>query len=157
MSQICYRFGVKASINNGSSISRRVGAVSAIAFVLALNFTLVGCVYRRLAPAPPSQQRLKIVADSPELYVVRSRILRPRDYQVPADGHVTLDVPSYWSGCSVYLFDRIRIRSGVKQFTKRDIDVVLAGKTVRQFSLKQIHSLPVDGDGFHVLAVRAGQ
>jgi len=103
----------------------------------------------------PSQQRLKVAAASPEAYILRLRIREPRDYRVPADGRVTLDVPAYRAGCSVYLFDKLRIQRGANPFTARTIDVVAGGKILRQLSLKEISALPVDPEGYHLLAVKA--
>lgn len=124
-------------------------------FVLTLNFALAGCAYRLPAPMLPSQQNLKVEAASPEAYLLRLRIREPRDYRVPADGRVTLDVPAYRAGCSVYLFDKLRIQRGANPFTARTIDVVAGGKIIRQLSLKEISALPVDPEGYHLLAVRA--
>jgi hypothetical protein len=124
-------------------------------FVLALNFALAGCAYRLPAAMLPSQQRLKVAAASPEAYVLRLRIREPSDYRVPPDGRVTLDVPAYRAGCSVYLFDKLRIQRGANPFTARTIDVVAGGKITRQLSLKEISALPVDPEGYHLLAVRA--
>lgn len=86
---------------------------------------------------------------------MRLRIGEPRDYRVPADGRVTLDVPSYRAGCSVYLFDKLRIRGEDNPFTAKTIDVVAGGKTIRRLSLKEISALPVDPEGYHLLAVGA--
>ena len=102
----------------------------------------------------PSQQRLKVAVPSPEAYVLRLRIREPRDYRVPADGRVTLDIPAYRVGCSVYLFDKIRIR-GANPFTAKTVDVVASGKIIRQLSLKEIYALPADPEGYHLLAVKA--
>lgn len=102
----------------------------------------------------PSQQRLKVVANLPDAYVLRLRIRDSRDYQVPGDGRVTLDVPGYRAGCSVYLFDKLRIQSGANPFTARTIDLVLAGKITQQLSLKDISALPLDAEAYHLLRVR---
>jgi len=122
---------------------------------MALNFAMACCAYRRTAPTLPSRQRLRVAVASPEAYDLRLRIGEPRDYRVPADGRVTLDVPSYRAGCSVYLFDKLRIRGEDNPFTAKTIDVVAGGKTIRRLSLKEISALPVDPEGYHLLAVGA--
>jgi hypothetical protein len=105
----------------------------------------------------PSQHRLRVVANSPEAYVVRLRINEPHNYQVPADGRVMLDAPGHRAGCSVYLFDKFRIQSGANPFTARTIDLLAGGKVTRQLSLKEISALPVDAEGYHLLTVRAAK
>ena len=96
----------------------------------------------------------QVVGPSPENYVLRLRIREPRDYQVPADGRVTLDIPGYRAACSVYLFDKLRIQRGANPFTARTIDVVVGGKTIRQLSLKEISALPADSERYHLSTVR---
>jgi hypothetical protein len=132
----------------------RLIAAASFSLVLNVTFILAGCAYRLPAPMLPSQQPLRVVGVSPEVYVLRLRIREPRDYRVPADGRVTLDIPSYRTGCSVYLFDKIRILRGANPFTARTIDVVVGGEITRQLSLKEISALPVDADGYHLLTVR---
>jgi hypothetical protein len=134
--------------------SKRIITAASFGFLLTLNFTLAGCAYRLPAPMLPSQYRLKVVANSSQAYVLRLRIREPRDYQVPTDGRVTLDVPGYRAGCSVYLFDKLRIQRGSNPFTARTIDVVVTGKITRQLSLKEISAMPVDAEGYHLLTVR---
>jgi hypothetical protein len=148
---------VSAAMKTRRIQSNRLIAAASFGFVLTLNFTLAGCAYRLPAPMLPSQQRLKVVGVSPEAYVLRLRIREPRDYRVPADGRVTLDVPSYRAGCSVYLFDKLRIQRGANPFTARTIDVVVGGRITRQLSLKEISALPADAQGYHLLTVRSAK
>ena len=131
--------------------------IGTLGLVLTLNFALVGCAYRLPASMLPSQQRLRIAAPSPEAYILRSRIREARDYRVPSDGRVTLDVPAYRAACSVYLFDILRIHRGTDPFTERTIDVVGGGKRIRQLSLKEISGLPLDSEGYHLLTIRAAR
>ena len=128
-------------------------AAASFGFALTLNFASAGCAYRLHVPILPSQQNLKVDAASPEAYLLRLRIREPRDYRVPADGRVTLDVPAYRPGCGVYLFDIVRIHRGANPFTAKTVDVVAGGKIIRQLSLKEISALPVDREGYHLLAV----
>jgi hypothetical protein len=132
----------------------RLIAAASFGFASTLNFILAGCAYRLPVPMLPSQQRLKVVSASPDAYVLRLRIREPRDYQVPADGRVTLDIPGYRAACSVYLFDKLRIQGGANPFTARTIDVVVGGKITRQLSLNEISALPADAEGYHLLTVR---
>jgi hypothetical protein len=142
-------------MNTSRIKSKRLIRAVSFGFVITLNFALAGCAYRLSPTVLPSQHRLKVVADSSESYVLRLRIRERRDYQVPADGRVTLDAPAYRAGCSVYLFDKIRIRRGANPFTARTIDIVVGGKITRQLSLKEISTLPADPEGYHLLALRA--
>lgn len=74
-----------------------------------------------------------------------------REYPVPTDGRVALDVPGYRGACSVYLFNKIRIRRGANPFTEKTIDVVVAGKLARRLSLEDVAALPTDTEGYHLL------
>jgi hypothetical protein len=121
---------------------------------LGLSFVSLGCAYRLPVAAMPSTQNLKLVASAPKGYVLRLRIREPHEYRVPEDGRVTLDIPGYRAACSVYLFDRIRIRRGANPFTEKTIDVVGGGKLTRRLSLKEIAALPRDAEGYHLLTLR---
>src|ERR1035441_1340918 len=90
----------------------------------------------------PSRQGLRLVAKSPEAYVLRLRIGEPHDYRVPVDGRVTLDVPGYGVPCDVYLLNKIRIRRGANPFSAKTLEIIVAGKVTRQLSLKEIATLP---------------
>jgi hypothetical protein len=80
--------------NQGVSDSIRMGAkLLLMATALWIALSLLGCVYRMPVGSLPSQQRF-------------------RDYEAPADGQITVSVPGFRPGCSVYLFDTIRVRSG---------------------------------------------
>ena len=68
---------------------------------------------------PPSRYRLKVIAGTPERFSIHLDIRDSREYQVPADGRVTLEVPGSRSRCSVYLFDRIKLRSGANSPTAK--------------------------------------
>jgi hypothetical protein len=123
--------------------------------IAAISIASAACAYRLPPAVPPSQYRIKLVANAPDRYNLRLRVHEPRDYAVPADGRVTLAVPAYRAGCSVYLFDKLRVRSGLNPFTKKTVDVLMGGKMVRQLSLKEIAALPTDADRNHVLGISA--
>lgn len=131
----------------------RPGIGKACFGALILNLALSGCAYRLPVPTLPFEQHLKVVAIDPQAYMLRLRIRDPRDYRVPVDGRLTLDVPGYRAACKVYLFDKFRINRGGDPFTARTIDVIVGGKITRQLSLKEISELPVDAQGYHLLAV----
>jgi len=73
-----------------------------------------------------------------------------REYRVPSDGRVSLDIPPYRAGCSEYLFG-IRIQRGADPFTEKTLDLVVDGKLAGQFSLKQLVALSTDLEGYHLL------
>jgi hypothetical protein len=122
---------------------------------MLLASTLVGCAYALPPVTLPTQVRLKIVAKSPDVYDARLRITEPHEYRVPADGRVTLDVPTYRAGCSVYLFGKLRMPNHSDPYTAKTLDLLAGGKIVQQLSLKNISTLPVDADGYHILVAPA--
>jgi hypothetical protein len=101
----------------------------------------------------PSVYRVRIVADSPDRYTVRLRVVDGRQYEVPPDGRLNIAVPAYRASCSVYLFDKIRISSGANPFTAKSVDLAEGRRVVRQLSLKEIAGLPLDAEHYHVLTV----
>jgi hypothetical protein len=122
-------------------------------FGLAISLTLTACAYRLPVATLPSQYRLKLVTKSPELFIVKLNIGDPREYHVLGDGRVTLDVPGYRNGCSVYLFDRIRVRRAASPLRAKSVEIVKAGTIARLLSLKDIARLVVDGSGYHLLTL----
>jgi hypothetical protein len=128
-------------------VARRI----AIGVEFAVILTLTGCGYALHTVRPAAQIRLKIVAASPEGYRLRLRIREPREYAVPADGRVTLDVPAYRPPCTLYLFGRLAVPNHSDPYTAKTLDVLARGKNVRQLSLKKVSALPLDGDRYRVL------
>jgi hypothetical protein len=121
--------------------------------VVTSLLALVGCAYRLPPSAPPSQQRVRIVAKTPQLYLLRADFGRVTDYQVPDDGRIVLGTPAFFRGCSVYFLDGIKISSGNDPSRTWAIAVISGGKTVRRLSLRQMSSLAVDPEGYHLLSV----
>jgi hypothetical protein len=53
--------------------------------------------------------------------------------------------------CSVYLFDRIRISSGVQPLTTKSIQLLGNSNVATRLSLAEITTLPLDASGYHIL------
>ena len=102
-----------------------------------------------MAPVRPTQQRLQIVANSPERYSVR---VQASEYHVQADGHVSFDIPMMQRGCDVLVFG-IPISRAADSTKTKLISVVARGTTVEMLSLRDLSKLPVDGAGYHQLTV----
>ena len=124
---------------------------SILGLLLLLASSLVGCAYALPPVTLPTQFRLKIVTKSPDVYDARLRITEPHEYHVPADGRGKLDIPAYRAGCSVYLFGKLKMPNHSDPYTAKTLDLLAGGKTVQQLSLKNLSTLPVDADGYHVL------
>ena len=120
--------------------------------ILTLGFAASsGCAYRLPVSNIPSQQHLRIVARSPERYVVRVKTADSADFPVASDGRVTIDMPRLPRACSVYLFDRIRLSSGVKPLITKAIQLLDSGNVATKLSLAEIAKLPADTSGYHML------
>jgi hypothetical protein len=77
-------------------------------------------------------------------------VAEQRDYPIPADGRLVLDVPRLERGCATYLFDKIK----VKDSSPYDVPAIVlkrAGRTVKRFSLNDIAKLPLDAEGYHLI------
>jgi hypothetical protein len=122
--------------------------VGAIALGLQMS-----CAYRLPAPRPPGHYRLRLVDMSPERFVLRTPTMNTKEYQVPADGRVTLDVPRSRRGCSVYLFNWIRVSSGYDPFAAKTVDLSTASGPRRKLSFNELFKLPQDAEGYHLLSI----
>ena len=91
---------------------KRLRLAAALAWLALASVGLPGCAYRMPAAAAPSLPRLRLAAQSPRQYVVRLETGGIKDYPVPADGRVTLEVPGARPRCQVYLFNWIRVGGG---------------------------------------------
>lgn len=127
------------------------GKTAVFILELILALTLAGCGYALHPITLPSVLRLRIVTKSPQVYAVRLRINAPHDYDVPADGRVSLNIPAYRAACSMYLFGFLKLPNRSDPYSAKTLDVFAGGKTARQLSLKTIAALPLDSDGYHLL------
>jgi len=134
--------------------AKRLRSATLIAFVLAFALSLQSCAYRLLAPSTKSQQQLRLITPSPDVYTIRVDAGQIKDYQVPTDRRLRLDIPAFRRGCSVYLFDRIRVSDGGDPLSAWTIRALSAGTTVRTLSVREIYNLALDADGYHLLSIR---
>lgn len=102
----------------------------------------------------PSRQHLILISKFPERYIARVKAADGAEFPVASDGRVTIDVPRLPRGCSVYLFDRIRISRGAKPLSTKSVEVLGSGKVVARLSLEEIAKLPSDDSGYHILKMR---
>ena len=134
---------------NGLKLQMR----SLVVVTCGMALILESCVYRLLPVTPPSQQRLRIASASPERFAVRLQIGDSREYNVPADGKITLDVPAYRAPCRVFLFGLVKTSGGAQPFTAKTVTVIDGAKVTRRLSLKDVSALPVDANGYAILTV----
>ena len=126
-----------------------------LSFVTALGFAVMsGCAYRLPVSNLPSQQRLLIVARSPERYVVRVKASDSAEFPVASGGRVTIDVPRLPRACGVYLFDWVRISSGVNPLTAKAVELVDGGNIAAKLSLAEIAKLPSDASGYRMFKMK---
>ena len=106
-----------------------------------LSFACEGCTYRLYAYHPPSQERVKIIGRSPNLYAVHVDTVDKKAYQVPADGKILLSIPTYRPTCGVYLFNQIKIGGTHDPLGTWAVTVTSGGKTTRKLSIGQVKKL----------------
>ena len=125
------------------------------AIVIPLVLGSAGCAFHLSAPIPMAPQQLRLITTARQKdYVLHVEGVRPRDYQIPVDGRVKFDAPLRLTrGCSVYLFDLIKISGGDDPNKAKIIDLIAGGRTLRRLSMRDFFSLPSDADGYHVLKV----
>jgi len=122
---------------------------------LLLVTGLSGCAYVLPACSRPANVQLKVQASQPERYAIRVTALEPpSDYSVAADGRVTFTVPSFREGCSIYLFEVVKVADARPERIPV-VQVLREGRTVRKLSLARIAKLPEDDSGYRI--VRTGR
>ena len=125
-------------------------AVSLIGSVLMF----ASCTYRLPAPAPPSHELIRIVANAPEQYAVQVNTETVNEYEVPHDGRVKIVIPPYRPSCGVYLFNAIKVGGYSDPLKSWSISVSRNGKTVSKLSLRAIQKLPTDQAGYRMVRFR---
>ena len=120
---------------------------------LATSLLSLGCVYYALPVVnPPSQERVNIVAKSPESYVIRIKAERSQDYPVPPDGRVSVGIPAYRPGCRVSV-TAIKVSNGYDPLKDWTVEVREGDVAVRSLSVRQLSRLRPDAEGFRVIKI----
>ena len=119
-----------------------------------LIVSLTGCAYRLPTMRPASQERIRIIAATTDHYVLRANTGSVKQYEVPGDGAVSVDVPAYRPTCSIYLFNMFKVGGGDDPLNGWNISVIHKGSVVRELSLRQVRELALDQQGNHLLEVR---
>lgn len=123
-------------------------------FVTLWVVTLAGCAFALPAPTPPSQEQVRIIAKAPEQYALQVKTWAARDYVVPHEGNVNIDIPSYRRTCGVYLFNAIKVGGDKSPLGSWSLLITRNGKPVRELSLQALRELKTDPAGYHMLKVR---
>ena len=116
--------------------------------VLGLVLSLSGCVCALQCYNKPGSEKLHVVAARRAQYAIRIND-RP-EVAVPVDGRVVVDMPVLPRGCSVYVFGIIKVTDGRPERV-RAVHILRDGKVVRRLSLRAIHDLPLDPDGYRIV------
>jgi len=126
-----------------------------VCVVVALGMALasMGCSYALPVATPPSAERVRVLAKSPQLLVIHVDVGHVVDYPVPTDGRLTLGVPAYRRGCSVYLLNEVRVSDGTDPLKAWTVTVSSNGKSLRALSLRQLSHLATDSEGFRLLEI----
>ncbi|HYL82835.1 MAG TPA: hypothetical protein VE263_01270 [Candidatus Angelobacter sp.] len=123
--------------------------VSLIGVVLAL----AGCAYRLPAVAPPSHGLIHIVANTPEQYSVQVNTGTVKQYEVPHDGRIAVEIPAYRPSCGVYLFNAIKVGGYSDPLNSWIVSVTRSGKMIRKQSLRVMEKSPTDEAGYHIVRI----
>lgn len=112
-----------------------------------------GCADRLYVATPPSHGLIRIVADSPEQYSVQVDARTVKQYEVPQDGRIAVDIPAYRPPCGVYLFNAIKVGGGGDPLKTWTVSITRKGKTVRKQSLRAAQKSPTDEAGYHIVRI----
>ena len=127
--------------------------LSCLGVCLGISVHSLGCTYALPVPTPPSHAHVRIVATSPEAYLLRVKAERTVDYPVPPDGYLTIAIPAYSRGCSVYLFSVMRVSNGHDPLKDWTAEISVGGTNVRTLSLLELIRLPADSEGNRLLRI----
>ncbi len=114
---------------------------------------LTGCAYRLPPATPPFQQLIHVFANTPEQYAVEVHTGTVRKYDVPADGRIKVDVPSYRRACGVYLFDAIQVGGYGDPLKDWTVSITRNGKMIYKQSLRATQKSPTDDAGYHIIKI----
>jgi hypothetical protein len=114
----------------------------------ALTLLFCGCVNTLQPYNQPSQQKLLLETSKPQEYTVR--VADKDEYEVPADGRVTIYIPRLERGCSKYLFGLVKIEDS-SPYDSPIIHLNKNNRTVRRLSLNDLAKLPNDEKGYQLL------
>jgi len=95
---------------------------------------------------------MRILSQSPERYSLHLETSHPEDVPVPQDGHVSLTIPPFRKGCTVYLLG-IRVSDGYDPRKEWMVEVRERGATVRRMSFRDVAKLKTDADGYRLIKV----
>ena len=121
--------------------------------LLGAILTQAGCAYRLYAATPPSHGLIRIVADSPEQYSAQVNTGTLKQYDVPHDGRIAIDIPSYRPPCGVYLFNAIKVGGDGDPLKTWTVSIIRKGKTVRKQSLRVTQKSPTYEAGYHIFKI----
>ena len=122
-------------------------------FLISGVLTLAGCAYRLPVAAPPSHGLIRIFANAPEQYSVQVNTGTVKQYEVPHDGRIAVEIPGYRPSCGVYLFNAIKVRGYGDPLKTWTVSVTRNGNTLRKQSLRVTHKSPTDNAGYHILKI----
>ena len=113
-----------------------------------LTLFLSGCTYALHPHSEPVQEKLHLLGDHSGPYVIQ--VQDQGEIVVPTDGRVVVDVHALARACSVYLFGFIKTKNGAPERLPA-IYILREGRVVRRLSLRTLHDLPLDPEGYRVL------
>lgn len=76
-----------------------------------------------------------------------------KQYDVPQDGRIAVDIPSYRPPCGVYLFNTIKVGGDGDPLKTWTVSITRNGKTVRKQSLRATQKSPKDEAGYHLVKI----
>ena len=76
-----------------------------------------------------------------------------KQYEVPPDGRITIEIPGYRPPCGVYLFNAIKVGGYSDPLKSWIVSVTRNGKTIRKQSLRATQKSPTDDAGYHIMRI----
>jgi hypothetical protein len=112
--------------------------------------SIAGCFYALHCDSLLCEQRLHIEASQPSRYAVR--VFEDEAIPVSDNGLVMFEVPRMMGKCSRIVIGVGKLDDGDPR-NRKVIHVLRDGKVIRKLSLNSIEKLPLDEQGYHVLAL----
>jgi hypothetical protein len=133
-------------LKDRNDLTRLLTSISLFCYGVLLS----GCVNVLRPYNQPSQEKLRIQSSIVREYTVfvADKIVYQ---QVSADARVTIDVPRLERGCATYLLG-IKVKDS-SCYDVPAIHIRNQNSTIRNLSLNQLHKLPLDDQGYHLLKV----
>jgi hypothetical protein len=117
---------------------------------LAVAVLATSCVQALHPYIGPFEERLRVTGKGAEVASVRVIVSEPVEYRLDGEGRASVHIPRFGHTCTTYFLFLIPV-AGHRPENIPVLEVVVPGRSVRRFTVKQLHRIEASTDGFREL------